>query len=82
LIRRTRHRHEESLTVILQNGKKFSEPFQPITNLTDWPAVQDKFAQSVRGAFSQERTVKIIDHINHLEELPAIDQLTDLLRTN
>ena len=38
LIQRTRHIKEETLTVILKNGKKLSEPFQPISNLTEWPA--------------------------------------------
>jgi 2-methylcitrate dehydratase PrpD len=82
LIQRTRHLKEETLTVILKNGTKLSEPFQPITNFTDWPQVQEKFVQNVGGSFSQERTQSIIDRISDLEELSTIQQLTNLLRTN
>ena len=80
LIQRTRHIKEESLTVILKNGKKFSEPFQPIANFTEWPPVRDKFMQSVSRAFSPEQTRKIIDQVNNLDALPSIRLLTETLR--
>jgi 2-methylcitrate dehydratase PrpD len=82
LIQRTRHIKEESLTVVLKNGTKFSEPFQPITSFTDLPQVQEKFVQNVGGIFPQERAQSIIDRIGDLEELSTIQQLTNLLRTN
>ena len=80
LIQRTRHVKEEILTVILKNGDKFSEPFQPIRNLTDGPLVREKFEQSVNGIFAQEATQTIIDRVNHLDELPTIRQLTQALQ--
>lgn len=80
LIQRTCHIKEETLTVILKNGKKISEPFQPISNLTDWPLVREKFEQSVNGIFAQEARQTIIDQVNHLDELPTIRQLTEALR--
>ena len=80
LIQRTRHRNEETLTVVMRNGKKFTEPFRPITNLTDWPAVREKFVQSVSGSFSQQRTETIIEQVDHLEALSLIRQLTESLR--
>jgi 2-methylcitrate dehydratase PrpD len=79
LIQRTRHIKEESLTVTLKNGKKFSEPFQPISNFTDWPQVRDKFAHSVSEIFSKQRTENIIDRVSHLENLDSVRQLTELL---
>ncbi|HVO96100.1 MAG TPA: hypothetical protein VMT22_24810, partial [Terriglobales bacterium] len=82
LIQRTRHIKEESLTVILKNGKKLTERFQPIANLTDWPRVREKFVQNMGELFSQERTQSIIDGISDLEELATIQQLTNLLRTD
>jgi 2-methylcitrate dehydratase PrpD len=81
LIQRTRHVKEESLTVILKNGKKVSEPFQPISNLTEWPQVRDKFAQSVAETFSKQRTENIIDRVSRLENLDSITQLTELLQS-
>jgi 2-methylcitrate dehydratase PrpD len=80
LIQRTRHIKEESLTVILKNGKKISESFQPISNLTEWPQVRDKFAQSVAETFSKQRTENIIDRVSHLENLDSVRQLTELLQ--
>jgi 2-methylcitrate dehydratase PrpD len=82
LIQRTHHHKEQTVTVILKSGKKLSEPFQPITNLTDLSQVQRKFVQSVEGIFPQERTQSIIDHISNLEKLATIQQLTHLLRTD
>ncbi len=82
LLQRTRHIKEESLTVILKNGKKLSEPFRPISNFTEWPPVRDKFMQSVSSAFAPEQTRKIIDQVNHLDELLSIRQLTEPLRPN
>jgi 2-methylcitrate dehydratase PrpD len=80
LIHRTRHIKEESLTVILKNGNKFSEPFQPISSITEWPPVREKFIQSVSGTFSQPRAEQIVDRVSHLEELTAVRQLTQLLQ--
>jgi len=80
LIQRTSHVKEEVLTVILKNGKKYPEPFQPIANFTEWPPVRDKFMQSVSGAFSQPQAEQIVDRVSHLEELPAVRQLTQLLQ--
>jgi 2-methylcitrate dehydratase PrpD len=80
LLQRTSHSKEEMLTVILKNGKRFSEPFQAISNLTEWPAVHDKFMQSVSSAFLQPRAEQIVDRVSHLEELPAVRQLTQLLQ--
>jgi len=80
LIQRTSHVKEEVLTVILKNGKKYSEPFQPIANFTEWPPVHGKFMQSVSGAFSQPHAEQIVDRVSHLEELPAVRQLTQLLQ--
>ena len=82
LIQRTRHVKEDSLTVILKDGTKLSEPFQLITSFTDLPQVQEKFVQNVEGIFPQGRAQSIIDRIGNLEELPTIEQLTNLLRTN
>lgn len=79
LIQRTRHIKEETLTVILKNGKRFSEPFQPISNLTDWPQVRDKFAHSVAEIISRQRTEDIIDRVSRLESLDSVRQLTELL---
>ena len=79
LIQRTRHHNEENLVVSLKSGKKFSESFKPITNLTDANAVRDKFAQSVAGALSPERTENIIQRISQLDSLTSIRQLTELL---
>jgi hypothetical protein len=80
LIHRTRHIQEETLTVILKNGNKFSEPFQPISSITEWPLVREKFMQSVSGALPQPRAEQIVDRVSHLEELPAVRQLTQLLQ--
>ena len=80
LIQRTSHIKEETLTVILKNGKRFSEPFQPISNLTEWPSVRDKFMQSVSGTLLQPRADQIVDRVGHLEELPSVRQLTQLLQ--
>jgi 2-methylcitrate dehydratase PrpD len=80
LIQRTSHVKEEVLTVILKNGKKYSEPFQPIANFTEWPPVREKFMQSVSGAFSQRQAEQIVDRVGHLEELPAVHELTQLLQ--
>ncbi|MBM2805100.1 MAG: hypothetical protein HW419_2993, partial [Deltaproteobacteria bacterium] len=80
LIQRTRHIKEESLTVILKNGKKFSEPFQPISNLTDWLPVREKFMQSVTGAFPPSQAEQIVDRVSRLEGLTAVRQLTQLLQ--
>jgi 2-methylcitrate dehydratase PrpD len=80
LIQRTRHVKEESLTVILTNGNELTEPFQPISNLTDWAAVCEKFERSVSGAFPQSRAMQIIDHVRHMEELTAVRLLTQLLQ--
>jgi 2-methylcitrate dehydratase PrpD len=83
LIQRTRHLpKEEILTVTLKNGRKVSEPFQPPTNLTEPSQVAEKFAQSVSGMFSPERTTAITDHVMRLEELASITELTTLLRKN
>jgi 2-methylcitrate dehydratase PrpD len=79
LIQRTRHIKAESLTVILKSGKKISEPFQPIRNLTDGSQVRDKFALSVSETFSKQRTENIIDRVSRLENLDSVRQLTDLL---
>jgi 2-methylcitrate dehydratase PrpD len=80
LIQRTSHSKEEILTVILKNGKRFSEPFQAISNLTEWPPVRDKFLQSVSGTLLQPQAEQIVDRVSHLEELPAVRQLTQLLQ--
>jgi len=80
LIQRTSHVKEDVLTVILKNGKKCSEPFQPIANFTEWPPVREKFMQSVSGAFSQPQAEQIVDRVSHLEELPAVHELTQLLQ--
>ncbi len=80
LLQRTRHIKEEVLTVILKNGKRFSEPFQAISNLTEWPPVRDKFMQSVSSAFLQPRAEQIVDRVSHLEELTAVGQLTQSLQ--
>ncbi len=80
LLQRTSHVKEEMLTVILKNGKRFSEPFQPIANLTEWPPVRDKFMQSVSSAFLQPRAEQIVDCVGHMEELTAVRQLTQLLQ--
>ena len=82
MIQRTRHIKEESLTVVLKNGTKLSEPFQPITSFTDLPHVREKFVQNLGGIFPQERAQAIIDRIGDLENLSTIQQLTNLLRTN
>jgi len=82
LLQRTSHIKEEVLTVILKNGKRHSEPFQPIANFTEWPPVHDKFMQSVNGVFSRSRAEQIVDRVNHLEELTAVRQLTQLLQTS
>jgi 2-methylcitrate dehydratase PrpD len=79
LIQRTSHIKEEILTVILKNGKRLSEPFQAISNLTEWPAVHDKFMQCVSSTFLQPRAEQIIERIGHLEELSTVRQLTQLL---
>jgi 2-methylcitrate dehydratase PrpD len=79
LLQRTHHIKEESLTVILKNGKTFTEPFQPISNFTDWPQVRDKFAQSVAEVISKQRTENIIDRASQLENLDSVRQLTELL---
>jgi len=79
LIQRTRHVKADSLTVILKSGKKFSEPFQPIHNLTDWSQVRDKFALSVCENFSKERAENMIDCVSRLENLDSVRQLTNLL---
>ena len=81
LIQRTSHHKEETLTVILKSGKRFSEPFQGITNLTEWPPVREKFMQSVHSVFPQARAKQIVEQVSHLEELTAIRQLTELLQT-
>jgi 2-methylcitrate dehydratase PrpD len=80
LIQRTSHNKEEILTVILKNGQRFSEPFQPITNFTEWPPVRDKFVQSVNSTLLQPRAEQIIESVNHLEELSTVRQLTQLLQ--
>ena len=80
LIQRTRQVKEEMLTVILKNGDKLSEPFQPISNLTDGPLVREKFERSVNGIFAPEATQTLIDRVNHLDELPTIRQLTQALQ--
>src|SRR5262245_14285690 len=54
LLQRTRHHQEESLTVILKNGEKFTEPFRPIGNLAGWQPVRDKFVRSVSGKLTDE----------------------------
>ena len=79
LIQRTRHHKEESLTVILKDGKTLTEPFQPINNLTDWPAVREKFVHSVSGVFSPERTEDIIQRVSHLDTLVSVRRLTELM---
>jgi 2-methylcitrate dehydratase PrpD len=80
LIQRTSHVKKEVLTVILKNGKKYSEPFQPIANFTEWPPVREKFMQSVSGAFAQPQAEQIVNRVSHLEDLPAVRQLTQLLQ--
>jgi 2-methylcitrate dehydratase PrpD len=81
LIQRARHLpKEEVLTVILKNGQKVSEPFQPPTNLTAQSQVKDKFAQSVVRVFPAERAGAIEDRVMHLENLTSIAELTELLR--
>jgi 2-methylcitrate dehydratase PrpD len=79
LIDRTRHHHDETLTVHLKNGKTVSEPFKPITNLIGTEAVHDKFARSVGGVLSPERSEKIIQRVNQLDALATVGQLTELL---
>ncbi|HWH76779.1 MAG TPA: MmgE/PrpD family protein [Candidatus Binatus sp.] len=79
LIQRTRHVKADSLTVILKGGQQFSEPFQPIRNLTDLAQVRDKFAASVCETFTKQRTKNIVDHVSRLENLDSVRQLTSLL---
>ncbi len=80
-IHRTRHTAKEELTIILKDGSKLSEPFQPATNLINPGQVRDKFAQSVCNVFSQEQTRNVMDRVADLEDLPSVRELTDLLRT-
>jgi len=79
LLQRTSHIKEEMLTVILKNGKRFSEPFQAIGNFTDRSQVLDKFAHSVAEIFSKQRTENIIDRVSQLDNLDSVRQLTELL---
>jgi 2-methylcitrate dehydratase PrpD len=80
LIERTRHAPEEVLTVTLKNGSKFSEPFQPPTNLTEISQVQEKFADAVSRVFSPQRTAAVVDQVMRLEDIGKIADLTALLR--
>ena len=80
LIRRTQHATKEQLTIILKDGRTLSEPFKPATNLTGLEQVRDKFAQSVRSVFSENRTQNITEHVAHLESLQSIRELANLLQ--
>jgi 2-methylcitrate dehydratase PrpD len=80
LIRSTHHVTGEELTIMLKDGREFSEPFKPASNLSDPAQVRDKFGRSVTGIFSQERTNSIVELVAHLEDLPSVQKLTRLLR--
>jgi 2-methylcitrate dehydratase PrpD len=82
LIQRTRHHHQESLTVKLKNGATISEPFKPIANLTDPQAVRDKFERSVSSALTPHQAKTIIEQVARLDELASIRLFTDGLRRN
>jgi 2-methylcitrate dehydratase PrpD len=82
LIERTRHHSEETLVVKLTSGKTVSEPFKPISNLTETNAVRDKFSRSVSAVLVPDQARKVIDQVDKLDELPSIRLLTDALRRN
>jgi 2-methylcitrate dehydratase PrpD len=79
LIGRTRHHSQEALTVHLKTGKQISEPFMPISNLTDRQGVHAKFHQSVHDRMPVAQAKKIIDCVGQLEALHSIRELTELL---
>lgn len=80
LIQRTRHHHDEILTVKTKDGKIISEPFKPIANLTHVEAVRDKFVRSTAAVLSPAQAAKIIESVSQLDSLPTVRNLTTSLR--
>jgi 2-methylcitrate dehydratase PrpD len=83
LVRRTRHVPESSaLTVRLKNGTVLTEAMQTATDLQGWKRICDKFNDSAATVLSDEQRSEVVTAVDRLEELPAINQLTQHLRTN
>ncbi len=80
VMRRTRHvPGSKSLIVILKDGTQVSEAIQPARDLRGWDMVAHKFNQCVSIALPDRQRLALVNLVAHLEEIPRVRSLTELL---
>lgn len=81
IVRRVRHvPRSDSLTLILKDGTKISEPVRRAEDLVGWQAARDKFDECTARILSEDQRRAVPDLVDCLEQSLSIRPLTEALR--
>jgi len=81
LINRFRHiPGASSLTVVLKNGSRLTEPLQTPSDLKGWEQTVSKFSESVGTLLTDNQQRTIIESVQAIEDISSIRNLTRALQ--
>jgi hypothetical protein len=81
LIERSRHiPGAPSLTVVLKNGLRLTEPLETASDLKGWEQTVSKFSESVGTLLTDNQRRTIIESVQAIQDISSIRSLTGALQ--